>query len=439
VATEPLALAVHATRPVRPLPAGSARRLLRRGASRWSVIGQGSGRMRVVTGGLPQLTAPGAADANTASAALRRVRRQPDVLALVPASAVDARVRVLRVGGVHPLRSPERYPLQIATGEAPGSVTTVTVVGDVMLGRRVGDALEAAGDPAAVLRPLAARLRNADITVANLESTLSTNGQPTQGDDSFAAAPSVRSGLRLAGFDVLGLANNHVGDYGPVALVETLERLSGFAVVGAGRNLRAARRPVVLERDGVRVGFLATDSIGESPAATARTPGTNRLDMPPRTGPLDRAALRRIAGEVRRLAARVDTVVVMAHWGTQYTHEPEPIQRRVSGVLARAGADLVLGGHPHWVQGWEAIRGAGGAPVPIVHSLGNFVFDMDFMEQTQEGVFVEAVLWDGRVMALEPVPYVIGTDFAPRRVIGDRAAAVLSDVWSTSRGPWSLP
>jgi poly-gamma-glutamate synthesis protein (capsule biosynthesis protein) len=193
---------------------------------------------------------------------------------------------------------------------------------------------------------------------------------------------------------------------------------------------------VVVEREGVRIGFLATDSIGETPAATARTPGTNRLDMPPRTGPLDPVALRRVAGDVRRLAARVDTVVVMPHWGTQYTHVPEPIQRQVARVLARSGADLVLGGHPHWVQGWESVPGSDGVPTTVVHSLGNFVFDMDSMEQTQEGLFVEVVLWDGRVMAVEPVPYVIGSDFAPRRVTGERAAAILADAWSTSGAPW---
>jgi poly-gamma-glutamate synthesis protein (capsule biosynthesis protein) len=435
-ATQPLVLAVHATRPLHNVPTASARRLVRDGGARWSHIGQPGARMHVVTGGLPDDTSSVTGSAN-AAAALRHVHRDPDALALVPASAVDARVRVLSVGGVHPLRSPGRYPLEVAATAGAGQVTTLTVVGDVMLGRGVGDHLEAVDDPAAALRPLARRLAAADVTAANLESTLSDDGAPTQGDDSFHASPDVRAGLRLAGIDVLSLANNHVGDYGLAALRQTLRRLSGFKAVGAGRNLREARRPVIVERDGVRIGFIATDSIGESPAATPRTPGTNRLDMPPRTGPLDRVALARVAGDVRRLAGQVDTVVVLPHWGDQYTHVPEPSQRRVARVLARSGADLVLGGHPHWVQGWESLPRAGGKPATVVHSLGNFVFDMDFMEQTQEGVFVEVVLWDGRVMAVEPVPYVIGTDFAPRAVRGSRGEAILGDVWSSSHGPWA--
>lgn len=222
---------------------------------------------------------------------------------------------------------------------------------------------------------------------------------------------------------------------GEVAQLQTLDRLyrAGFGRFGAGRELTEARRPVVLELDGVRTGFLGTDSIGETPAATASSPGTNRLDMPPRTGPLDRVALQRVAGDVRRLSHRVDTVVVMPHWGTQYTYVPEPSQRYVAGVLARAGADLVVGRHPHWVQGWEMVD-----DTLVVHSLGHFVFDMDFSRKTQEGVFLEVVSWDGQVMGVEPVPYVIGPDFAPRVATPGRAAAILESVWSTSRGPFRL-
>jgi len=142
-----------------------------------------------------------------------------------------------------------------------------------------------------------------------------------------------------------------------------------------------------MERDGVRVGFVAVDSIGESPAATRAKAGTNRLNMPPRTGPLDRAALRHITSDIRALDKQVDVVIVLTHWGTQYTHRPESSQRLAALAFAEAGADLVIGGHPHWVQGWEM---AGSALV--VHSLGNFVFDMDFQTKTREGIFLEIVL-----------------------------------------------
>jgi poly-gamma-glutamate synthesis protein (capsule biosynthesis protein) len=432
-----LALVVASTRTIADVPAAAARGLARTGNSSWRALGQSGTRFRVVSGGVPQPafggSSAGVDELRAADAALREVRRDPDVLALVPASTVDPTVRVLTVGGVSPLRNPDRYPLRVATGEEPGTVVTATIVGDIMLGRAVGDHLQQVGDPAAALRPMARRLSSADITVGNFESTLSDDGVPTQGTDSFSSNPNVLRGLRLAGFDALSLANNHVGDYGEEALRTTLRRFDASSIrrFGAGRNLDDARLPYIVEVDGIRTGFLATDSIGESPAATATSPGTNRLDMPPRTGPLDRSALRRVAGDVRRLAERVDTVVVVPHWGTQYTYVPEPSQHRVARVLARAGADLVVGGHPHWVQGWEQVD-----DTAVVHSLGNFVFDMDFSRETQEGVILEVVTWDGRVLAVEPVPYVIGGDFAPRVAGAARAAAILEAVWAHSRGPY---
>jgi poly-gamma-glutamate synthesis protein (capsule biosynthesis protein) len=303
-----------------------------------------------------------------------------------------------------------------------------------MLGRRVGDRHRA--DPGAPLKPLAKRLAAAEITVGNFESTLSRSGSPTQGGDSFAASPRVTSGLRAAGFDLLSLANNHAGDYGDRALRQTLARFAKAKIdtVGAGQDLAAARRPVIMERDGVRVGFLAVDSIGETPAATRTRAGTNRLNMPPRTGPLDRAALRRITSDIRALDERVDVVIVLTHWGTQYTHRPESSQRLAARAFADAGADLVIGGHPHWVQGWEM---AGSAVV--VHSLGNFVFDMDFQTKTREGIFLEIVLWGDKVKAVEPVPYLIDSSFTPRLIRGNRARRILTDVWRTSRGPFALP
>ena len=367
-----------------------------------------------------------------ASEVLREVRGNRNVLGVVPADAVDARVRVLTVDGRHPLRDPERYPLRIRSERPVPEVTTITAVGDIMLGRRVGDRHRA--DPGTPLKPLGKRLARAEITVGNFESTLSAAGSPTQGGDSFAASPRVRLPLRAAGFDLLSLANNHVGDYGDRALRQTLDRFDSARIetVGAGRNLDAARRPVIIERDGVRVGFLAVDSIGETPSATGSRAGTNRLNMPPRTGPLNRSQLRRITSDIRALDRRVDNVVVLTHWGTQYTHRPEPSQRAAARAFADAGADLVIGGHPHWIQGYEM---AGSAVV--VHSLGNFIFDMDFQTKTREGIFLEIVLWGGVVKAVEPVPYVIDSAFTPRLVRGDRARGVLNDVWRSSRGPFA--
>lgn len=420
----PLVFAVHHTRLIADVDLGRARRLLSQGATQWD-LGQPGSRLRVVD-----------AREGKPDAALDVVRGSTNVLAIVPATAVDATVQVLTVGGINPLREPDRYPLKIRTKTAAEEVTTLTIVGDIMLGRRVGGSLSAGGDWAAPFRPLARQLAAADLTVGNFESTLSRAGPPTQGGDSFAADPRALAGLKLAGFDLVSLANNHVGDFGRQAMLDTFERFTAaeLSFVGAGRRLAAARKPVVLTRGQTTVGFIGIEAIGETPAATNSQPGTNRLNMPPRTGPLGERALRRILADVENLAARVDTVVVLPHWGTQYTHRPEPSQRHVARRLIAAGADLVIGGHPHWVQGWEPF-GDG----IVVHSLGNFVFDMDFSRQTQEGVFVEIILWDGKVKAVEPVPYVIGSDFVVRKANPSRSRLIMEGLRQTSRGPYSVP
>jgi poly-gamma-glutamate synthesis protein (capsule biosynthesis protein) len=295
-----------------------------------------------------------------------------------------------------------------------------------MLGRGVRD-------PARALAPLTPLLRRYDLTVGNLESTLSDDGLPQQGGDSFAARPSVVPLLERAGLDAVSLANNHTGDYQDTALLSTVRRLRGSAVqpFGAGADRAAAGRAVVLRSGGTSFGFIGFNAIGETPRATPSSPGALSVRMPPRTGPLSRADLAHVSALVRGLAARVDVVVVLPHWGTQYTHQPEPVQRLVAARLVRSGADLVVGGHPHWVQGLDRV----GQSV-VAHSLGNFVFDMDFMTETQQGVVLAATFWGRRLKAVDLVPYRMDHEFAPRPVRGRQADAILEDVWGSSTGPF---
>jgi poly-gamma-glutamate capsule biosynthesis protein CapA/YwtB (metallophosphatase superfamily) len=409
--SEPLVLAVHPRRPPANLSQAQAGLLLDGGVTRWQQLGLPGGRLKVTHDRQVLPTLP------------------RDTVAVVPASAVGPGVQVLSVEGIDPLRRPDDYPLR-AAGPAPGRVTTLTVVGDMMLGRRVGARAAAVGDPSYPLRPMAHRLASADITVGNLESTLSTEGRPRQGDDSFAADPGVRTGLRAAGFDAIGLANNHTGDYGDRALVRTvaLLRQGGLRPFGAGADLREARQASVVRRHGTSFGFVGFNAIGETPEAGPTTPGANAVSMPPRTGPLDRDELARVLGDVRRLARRVDVVVVMPHWGTQYTARPEPVQQRVARDLVDAGADLVVGGHPHWVQGASLVGDA-----LVVQSLGNLVFDMDFMPETQEGLVLQATFWDDELKGVRFVPYRIGPDFAPRVVAASAAGRLFANFWRFSR------
>jgi poly-gamma-glutamate synthesis protein (capsule biosynthesis protein) len=344
---------------------------------------------------------------------VRAVERDPAALGVVPLSQVGPTVRVATVAGVDPVRDHE-------------SATTLVVTGDVMLVRGVPD-------PVAALAPMRRLLRGADLTVGNLESTLSTDGAPTQGEDSFGAGPALVPVLRDAGFDALSLANNHTGDYGERALRETVRTLreSRIRPFGAGADLAEAAEPALLSApDGTTYAFLGFNAIGETPTAAGDSPGTLSVRMPPRTGPLVESDVARVEREVRKAGSLADVVVVIPHWGDQYTHTPWPDQRTVSRRLVAAGADLVVGGHPHWVQGVDLVGG-----VPVLHSLGNFVFDMDFMAETMEGVVLEATFWGPELKAIRLLPYRMDAgSFAPRRVEG---ADILADVWSTSTGPYA--
>jgi poly-gamma-glutamate synthesis protein (capsule biosynthesis protein) len=307
--------------------------------------------------------------------------------------------------------------------------TRLLVVGDIMLGRGVAvpDA------PVRPLRHMASRIRSADLAVGNLESTLSDDGPPQQEPvtDSFAAPPGTLRGLERLGFDAMSLANNHVGDFGVPMMLDAVDRFRASRVVGfgAGEDVAAAGRPAVLEHEGVRFGFVGFNAIGETPSAGPRSPGALSVRMPPRTGPLQQADLDQVIRVVEQLDRRVDVVVVMPHWGDQYTHAPEPVQSQVGRALVGAGADLVVGGHPHWVQGLEPVGDA-----VVAHSLGNFVFDMDFMEQTMEGVTLTATFRGDRLVDVDLGPYRMGADFAPRPVTGAAADAILADVREHSPG-----
>ena len=425
----PLALITHPSRPAIDITAAAAAEVVAGRVDDWADLGGAPGPLRLVAAtGVP---IDGADLVTAASAVVGRVGRDGAALGAVPASAVGPGVRVLTVDGAHPLRRPDTYPLT-TPDDRPPQVTTATIVGDIMLARRVGARMAAQGDFAAALRPTARRLAGADLTVGNLESTLARLGRPRQGGDSFGADPRVRRGLRLAGFDVLSLANNHTGDYGSASLVETVRRVrvAGIVPVGAGPDLAAARAPAVVVRNGVRFGVVAFDAIGETPAARAGRPGAFRLRMQPRTGPLVPGDLDRVLDTVRALRPQVDVLMVLPHWGTQYTTRTVADQRRVGRALVGAGADLVVGGHPHWVQGVELHRGS-----LIAYSLGNYVFDMDFSRETQEGAFLELVFWGSELKAAELVPVRIGADFAPRVASGRAGQAILDRIWRASGRP----
>jgi poly-gamma-glutamate capsule biosynthesis protein CapA/YwtB (metallophosphatase superfamily) len=245
-----------------------------------------------------------------------------------------------------------------AAGSGPAGQVRLAFVGDVMLDCLPGEAVARGEDPFADFAPL---FRQADLVVGNLECVIATRGEAVDKPWTFRAHPRCVP-LLAWHFHALALANNHTGDFGKDAFVEQLDRLRGVVgTFGGGRDLREARAPLLLERHGVRIALLGYNEF--KPHAFAAGP-----DTPGVAWSVDEHVLDDI--RAARAVHGADVVIPFMHWG--WEHEPEPCdrQRDLARRMIDAGADLVIGGHPHVTQGAEYYRGR-----LIVYSLGNFVFD----------------------------------------------------------------
>lgn len=249
------------------------------------------------------------------------------------------------------------------TGEArtPGSRQfTIAFVGDVMLDDTPGRVVRSGRDPFA---HVAHWLRDADVRVANLEAIVATTGQPVPGKPyTFRAHPRVLKPLARH-VDAVGLANNHAGDYGPVALADTLRRLdaAGIRRFGAGHTLAEAHEPLIVERNGLRVALLAyNEFMPRSFEADVDQPGIAWSENEQVTRDIARA----------RAVHRADLVIPFMHWGWEREPHTTVRQQQLARRMIDAGADAVVGGHPHVTQGADTYKGK-----PIIWSLGNFVFD----------------------------------------------------------------
>ena len=222
---------------------------------------------------------------------------------------------------------------------------------------------------------VAALFRDADLALVNHEGPAPDRFSYHPTGLVFTFDPRLEVGFRNAGVDVVSLANNHIRDAGSAGVAQTIRAVAAAGVipVGAGRNIEAAREPVWFTVAGVRVAILAYDAVDLPAAGATRT----------RAGaaPLDLRLCRADIARVR--AAGAGVVIVMPHWGTEYTSRPTARQRRQAAALIGAGADVVLGSHPHWAGALEAI-GDG----VVVYSLGDFIFDLPRSEQTDEGLIV---------------------------------------------------
>jgi len=234
---------------------------------------------------------------------------------------------------------------------------TLMALGDIWLARSVADQIERHGPryPFARVTPY---LQPADIVFGNLESPISTRGSPERNKEVVArAAPGSLEGLVYAGIDVVSLANNHIMDYGPQALQDTLRFLddSDIRHLGAGMNRDEANRPLLMSKGGIMISFHAYLCWGEAARKPVGPRGWSRS---------------RVAQELRQASRQADLVIAALHGGSIFQDEPTLRMIKQAHWAVDHGADIVIGHHPHVTQGIERYKEG-----LIAYSLGNFLFD----------------------------------------------------------------
>lgn len=276
--------------------------------------------------------------------------------------------------------------------------TRILFGGDVMLARYVGQLARTKHDPALPFREIASVFQAADIAFVNLESPFSDRKSIGESRMVFKADPEMIAGLELAKIAVVSTANNHARDCGSHGIEFTLDLLGkhGIEAVGTGATGEAAHAGAVVERNGVRFGFLGY---------TYDQSNGNYRNTDDRIAGMD---LDQMRDDVAAMRGRAAVTIVSMHAGIEYSPKPNRQQTEFARTAIEAGASVVVGHHPHVVQPWERYRDG-----VIFYSLGNLVFDQVQRAETQRGELGEVMFAGARIAEARLIPVKI-VQTAPR-------------------------
>lgn len=300
-----------------------------------------------------------------------------------------------------------------------GQPITIAFVGDSN-GEGLPDG-DIAGAMASRLGPMHDALSAADLTVANLESAVTGRGTEAAKQFTFRAPPEIFNGMQAAGIDVASMANNHGMDYGAEGLADSLwaKATSPITVIGIGGDEDQAFAPAKVTVKGQRVAVIAATQVLDTNLATAATATATQ------GGLASAKRVDRLVAEVTRSRAESDIVVVFLHWGVEKSTCPSTEQQDLAHALAFAGADVIVGGHAHRVQGGGFLGKAF-----VDYGLGNFAFKALGAEAARSGVLT--VTADGRgVQGFQWQPALIESS-TPRPVEGPGRQRAI-DEWNSLR------
>ena len=244
------------------------------------------------------------------------------------------------------------------------SEVTMVFSGDILLSSYVLNNYENSGINGVISQELLGEMQSVDLTMVNEEFPFSTRGTQAQDKQfTFRVDPSYVKIFQEMGIDVVTVANNHALDYGTEALSDTFQTLdgAGIAYVGAGDSKERAAQPYIAEMGGKTFGFLAASRV---------IPEVSWNIDNQQPGMLCTYDSARLCEAIRKAKENCDYVVVYVHWGIERENMPQDYQRQLGQAYIDAGADLIIGAHPHVLQGIEYYNGK-----PIVYSLGNYIFN----------------------------------------------------------------
>ncbi|MDD5590271.1 MAG: CapA family protein [Candidatus Portnoybacteria bacterium] len=273
---------------------------------------------------------------------------------------------------------------------------TLLFAGDIMLSRSVGKKMAELENWKWPFEKIGEYLSGADLTFGNLESVISDEGRNVGSIYSFRADPRVAAGLVFAGFDVLSVANNHIGDWGRLAFEDSFKILeeNGIGHAGGGFSEEEAHQAVIKEVEGTKFAFLAYTTLGAKwTEAVASSSGAAWLDE-------------RISEDIGRARGQADIVIISIHFGEEYQTKSNSFQQKIARAAIDSGADLVIGHHPHVAQETENYKCGW-----IAYSLGNFIFDQYFSKETMEGMLLRVIVRNGKIESFEPIRIKITSDY----------------------------
>jgi gamma-polyglutamate biosynthesis protein CapA len=297
------------------------------------------------------------------------------------------------------LKTQKTEELELEEEKEPEEYTLV-FAGDVMLDRGVRYMVEKHGqDYSFPFLKIKERTEGADIFFANLESMISDQGNKIGSIYSFRASPLAMQGLVSAGINVVSLANNHTFDYNRLAFEDTMKRLkeNDIKYTGAGFNSQEAHSATVFDLKEVKVGFLGyTEFLYDYAFSQENRSGITVLNQ------------ENLERDIRKAREEVDFLIVTFHYGDEYQKEPNEKQISLSRKAIDYGASLVIGHHPHVVQSIEKYQGK-----YIAYSLGNFIFDQYFSQETMNGFLLEVKLKNKEIASVRKIHYQLNEFYQP--------------------------